>query len=84
MCTGFGLEIFQRSGTPIFSQAVKYGDITGLLTLGAPGQLMLADPDPQLRDRVTKTYQAAGKSNALKVSETFSTDGADWISFLLQ
>lgn len=36
---------------------------------------MLADPDPQLRDRVTKTYQAAGKSNALKVSETFSTDG---------
>lgn len=64
--------------------AVKYGDITGLLTLGAPGQLMLADPDPQLRDRVTKTYQAAGKSNALKVSETFSTDGADWISFLLQ
>jgi dienelactone hydrolase len=40
--------------------AVKYGDVTGVLSLCAPVKMTLQDPDPALRDAVAQTYRATG------------------------
>jgi hypothetical protein len=45
--------------------AVKYGDVTGILSLCAPVKITLEDPDPKLRETVSQTYRAAGAEGNL-------------------
>jgi len=45
--------------------AVKYGDVTGILSLCAPVKMTLDDPDPKLREAISQTYRAVGAEGNL-------------------
>ena len=58
---------------------MKYGDVSGFLTVAAPGRLWLADGDAVLRKGVAAAYEAADASDELSLNETVS---ADFVEFL--
>ncbi|MCB1233633.1 MAG: acetylxylan esterase [Verrucomicrobiae bacterium] len=49
--------------------AVKYGDVAGFLTLGAPHPLLLADSDATLRGQLGATYATAGAKDAVAFTD---------------
>jgi hypothetical protein len=62
--------------------AVKYGDLPGLLALGAPTPLWLAGEGEQAPSAVAAAYRAAGKTDRLSVAAggtDSSRRAAEWI-----
>ena len=49
--------------------AVKYGDITGILSLCAPVKMTLDDPDKSLRATLAQTYRAAGAAGGFTTAD---------------
>ena len=61
--------------------AAKYGDLPGLLALGAPGQLWLAGEGSDAPGLVRKIYALAGASKNLSVSagQASGDEAAKWL-----
>ncbi len=61
----------------------KYGDVTGLLVLAAPGDLWVAGIDAKSEDAVGKTYAAHGAGEAATVAEVApgkrAAAAVDWV-----
>jgi dienelactone hydrolase len=64
--------------------AVKYGDVPGLLSLAAPGPLLVMGEGTKAPSVISATYRAAGQANALTFSDQKPSTGDQAADFLLK
>ncbi|MEO8350725.1 MAG: alpha/beta hydrolase family protein [Chthoniobacteraceae bacterium] len=79
---GFRFQNIMNIRDPNFQPGgAKYGDLPGLLALGAPQKLFLIGEGPTGPDLVTAAYETAGKSDTLRVASKANVEQiAQWMS----